>query len=58
MVDSNTDLRYSMLGKQRTTITLENNALKILDKFCKNENRSRSNMIEQMVYAYDKLHNY
>ena len=41
--------------KNRTSVTLPDKTRKILDRYAAEEKRTRSNMVEIMVHAYDEL---
>jgi hypothetical protein len=38
------------------SISLTEEANRILERYCKVEDRGKSNMVEVMIKAYDKLH--
>ena len=44
------------MNKERFRIIINREINQILDKYCKLEHRDRSNMIETMILAYDKIH--
>ena len=44
------------MNRVHFSIGLPKNVSIILDNYCKNERRSKSNMLEVMIIAYDELH--
>lgn len=43
------------MSKQKLSVSIDQRYVKILDKYCEAEIRTRSNMIEALIEAYSRL---